>query len=385
MRNYTIFVFMLISAISGLAFAESSHYAIIVDAGSSGSRLHIFEYNNTAKRVPVIKDIFSEATKPGLSSFAEHPEDASSSLKKLLDDATQALQQQQINPHAVTINILATAGMRLLPEYKQTAIYTNVINYLKNNYAFIIGEVTTINGKTEGLYGWLDINYLLGNFATHQATMGSLDMGGASTQIAFATEDNIKPEDRLFVTIANQHYQVFSKSFLGLGQDQARDSMLNHVAANSCYPRNYFFKETEVGDFLLESCQAAYTQLIQDKQVSSQLESTHGQSFVAYSGIYYSYNFFNVEKTPDATSFESRLRTVCNKTWQELQQEYPQIPEKYLATYCANGVYFDELLYYTYGLDGSRLIVTNKINGREIDWTMGAMLYRVSNSDVRGY
>src|SRR3990167_775198 len=190
MRNYTIFVFMLISAISGLAFAESSHYAIIVDAGSSGSRLHIFEYNNTAKRVPVIKDIFSEATKPGLSSFAEHPEDASSSLKKLLDDATQALQQQQINPHAVTINILATAGMRLLPEDKQTAIYTNVINYLKNNYAFIIGEVTTINGKTEGLYGWLDINYLLGNFAPHQATMGSLDMGGASTQIAFRSEEH---------------------------------------------------------------------------------------------------------------------------------------------------------------------------------------------------
>ena len=116
-------------------------------------------------------------------------------------------------PASTDINLLATAGMRLLPEEKQQAIYSSIKSFLKNNYQFPVGEIKTISGKMEALYGWLDINYLLGNFKNHQATIGSIDMGGASTEIAFATEDESRPEDEIKIDINDKHYIVFSKSF----------------------------------------------------------------------------------------------------------------------------------------------------------------------------
>ncbi len=55
-------------------------------------------------------------------------------------------------------------------------------------------HIQVIAGDTEGLYGWIAANYLLGGFDSPEKhmhgkghhTYGFLDMGGASAQIAFA-------------------------------------------------------------------------------------------------------------------------------------------------------------------------------------------------------
>ncbi|OGT47887.1 MAG: hypothetical protein A3E83_05450 [Gammaproteobacteria bacterium RIFCSPHIGHO2_12_FULL_41_20] len=376
MKKHLIFLILLtVSVLSATAFADS-HYAIMVDAGSSGSRLHVFEYEITLS-VPVIKDIFSESVKPGLATFADHPDAAGLSLKQPLDDARQILKSKGVSLSLVPVSIFATAGMRSLPEDKQAIIYQHVTDYLQQSYPFSIAAVHTISGKMEGLYGWLDVNYLLGNFTTHQATVGSIDMGGASTQIAFSTEDQTHAEDEIAVTIDQQRYVIFSKSFLGLGQDQAREAMLANPAASSCYPEHYLFKGKEQGRFSSAQCQAVYADLLEQKQVSQQLIPLSGRRFIAYSGIYYTFDFFGVDKTPREAELETSLQNVCNNTWEQLKNNYPQVPEKYLAIYCANGIYFEQLLYKTYYLHDAELTVTNKLNQQEIDWTLGAMLYEL--------
>jgi apyrase len=358
------------------AFADSNHYMMIVDAGSSGSRLHIFKYEGP-DALPVITDVFSENVKPGLSSYADHPENAGASLKKLLDDATDFMQKNGGDIKTTQLNILATAGMRLLPEDKQQAIYTNITNYLKNNYQFSVGNVETISGKMEGLYGWLDVNYLLDTFHVPHFSVGSIDMGGASTEITFATDDHSHPDDEISVKINNQSYTVFSKSFLGLGQDQALNAMSANQTASYCYPQHYVYNQTSSGNFAMTSCGTIYANIIQDHHVIQQMISTQNQPFVAFSGIYYTYSFFNADQKADQATLESKIQAVCNKPWEQLQQEYPDVPEKYLSTYCANGVYEDQLLNNAYKLDSSRLIVTNKIKQKDIDWTLGAALYRL--------
>lgn len=220
------------------AFART--YTIFVDAGSTGSRLHVYQINQSIV-IPEVIDIFSISTTPGLSSFAAHPEKSGESLKVLFDGATQFLQNQHIDLREVSVHVLATAGMRLLPENQQRAIYSNVTDYLKAHYAYPLKNVKTISGQMEGVYGWLDVNYLLGNFQHHQPTVGSIEMGGASTQIAFATTDHSKPQDEIIVNIGNQSYRVFSKSFLGLGQEQIIETMTKDQAAENCYPQNYIF------------------------------------------------------------------------------------------------------------------------------------------------
>lgn len=353
------------------AFA-ANNYMILVDAGSTSSKLHVFQYEPGS--MPVINDVFAETAKPGLSSFADHPESAGASLKKPLDDAGQFLQKQGVDLKTVPVNVFATAGMRLLPDDKQQAIYNNVTSYLKTNYQYAAGEVKTIPGKMEGLYGWLDVNYLANHFQNHETTTGSIDMGGASTQIAFATHDHSKPDDEETFIINHQRYTVFSKSFLGLGQDQARDAMTKDTRASACYPLDYQFS-SGVGKFDFSTCHGPYNDIIQQQSVAEQILPTKGQSFIAYSGVYYTYQFFNVDKTPDQSILDSHIQSVCNEPWSQLQKDYPTVDAKYLSAYCANGVYQDQLLYSTYQLQGQQLTVVSQINQKDIDWTLGAILY----------
>jgi apyrase len=324
--------------------------------------------------MPVVSDVFSESVKPGLSSYAGQPESAGDSLKKLFDDAVQFLQKNNVDVKTVPMNIYGTAGMRLLSEENQEAIYANITYYLKKNkYQFGTPDAKTISGKMEGLYGWLDVNYLSENFQNHQSTLGSIDMGGASTQIAFATDDQSKPDDEISVTINNQTYRVFSKSFLRLGQDQARDKMSSDPEASACYPTNYPFS-SGVGKFDFATCKPIYENIIKDKQVAEQIISSPDH-FVAYSGIYFTYNFFNMDQTPEQAILESRIGTVCSESWEQLQKDYPTVAAPYLSAYCANGVYQDQLLYSTYQLQGKQMTVVNQINQTGIDWTLGAAVY----------
>jgi apyrase len=345
-----------------------------VDAGSSGSRLHIFQYDTTFP-TPVIKDIFSTNTKPGLSSYIDHPEQAGASLKVLLDSANQYFQQNAIDSKNIQLNILATAGMRILPETKQQAIYNNINTYLTQNYSFKIGKVTTIPGQLEALYGWLDVNYMLENFQRHQPTVGSIDMGGASTQIAFETQDKKLTDNKIAIKIDNQAYVIFGQSFLGLGQDQARAAMTADKQAAYCYPVQYTYDSNNKGAYNFESCGAIYQQVIKNKLNGLVIPVEENTRLIAYSGIYFSHNFFGVDQKPDQAALEQSVKRICSKTWNELKKEFPAVAEKYLSGYCADGVYHDQLLYATYHLKGSQLQITNTLNGKEIDWTLGALLY----------
>lgn len=367
-----IFIWLVITS---SVFAGNARHTIFIDAGSSGSRLYIFEYDGESS-LPVIKDIFSKDIKPGLSSYANHPDDAENAVKTLLDDANEYLTSKSINPREVEVNLLATAGMRLLPANQQQALYDHLSNYLKTHYAFQLGEIKTISGKMEGLYGWLNINYLLGNFNPDQKTVGTIDMGGASTQIVFATSNQTKPDDIITLTIHNQPYTVFSKSFLGFGQDQIREKINANPNGYQCYPTGYTFKENNIGHFNRTDCGTIYADILQQQQVKQQMISTENQPFIAYSGIYFAYHFFNADQTPDQFTLESHIENICNQTWEALQKQFPN--EKYLSTQCANAIYHDQLLYQTYGLSGSQLKITNNINQQNMNWALGAALYRLT-------
>jgi hypothetical protein len=359
--------------------SQSAQYTIVVDAGSSGSRLHIFQYDTAYDKtssVPVIQDIFSESVKPGLSSYANNPDAAGASLKKLLDDAIAQLNSQGVHDlQSVSVNVLGTAGMRLLPDAQQTAIYQSVTSEVTQE-GFHAGSIQTITGQNEGVYGWLDVNYLMQRFQTHDP-VGAIDLGGASTQITFKTNDTTRPADEVKMTLAGQTYTVFSKSFLGLGGDQARDTMNTKSLAKTCYPSGYVFNKIDEGYFNFEACSTLYSAIIDDHDVKNQIAPLdyHTQQFVAFSGVYYAFNFFDVAKRPEKNGVESRIKDICGRTWSELQKKYPTEPEKFLSTYCAGGTYIDALLYNTYQLQGSQLTVTNSIDQHDIDWTLGWVLY----------
>jgi len=87
-------------------------YAVVIDAGSTGSRVHAFSFAASRSGLELQNDAF-EQLKPGLSSFADEPTKGADSLRPLLDAALAAIPTAA---HRTTpVEVRATAGLRLLP------------------------------------------------------------------------------------------------------------------------------------------------------------------------------------------------------------------------------------------------------------------------------
>ncbi|KAG8535379.1 hypothetical protein GDO81_028695, partial [Engystomops pustulosus] len=115
-------------------------------------------------------------------------------------------------------------------------VLTSVENTLRSS-PFDFQGARIISGQEEGAYGWITVNYLLGNFIQRSyfrsvRTSGALDLGGASTQITFESDDFIESEDNsLHFRLYGRSYNVYTHSFLCYGKDQAlRLQLANRIA-----------------------------------------------------------------------------------------------------------------------------------------------------------
>jgi len=69
-------------------------YNIVLDAGSTGSRIHIYKFKQQGKQLQLISDGFHQL-KPGLSAFPDNPEQAAQSLKPLMAEAIKEVPTAQ--------------------------------------------------------------------------------------------------------------------------------------------------------------------------------------------------------------------------------------------------------------------------------------------------
>lgn len=81
------------------------------------------------------------------------------------------------------------------------------------------------------MYGWLTVNVLKSRITpslkyTTEPTIGSLDLGGESTQIAYQYRSQREGE-----SVDIQH-DLFSKSFLSFGAKEAQFRFENYILSN---------------------------------------------------------------------------------------------------------------------------------------------------------
>lgn len=283
--------------------------------------------------------------------------------------------------------ILATAGMRGLTNEKQQAIYNSVNDYVKN-YSFKASVAKTIPGFREGIYDWIAVNYLNhsldGVFPRNR--LGILDMGGASTEIAYDTLF-YRPNTYSF-HLGPRSYQIFSYSFLNLGNKQALEKLSQFGDSAYCYPQGYPYSadEKSEGRFSISLCNAA----TQNEVASFNVPQITGLlnpyvRYVAFSGYYYTFNFFNAGSS--LAELARSIYQVCSiHNWSQLKAMYPKVPEKYLSTYCFNGVLTHNLLGkpvgYGFSQHSDHLIVANTVNNQSIDWPLGAAIYLIDGSGL---
>lgn len=105
-------------------------YGIIIDAGSTGTRLSAFHFVK-ASRPPFMR-LLSECgkhLKPGLSYYAASPESVPENIAPLIMRARECIPQYLWK--TTPLELKATAGLRLLPAFTQDKILDNVKKYLK--------------------------------------------------------------------------------------------------------------------------------------------------------------------------------------------------------------------------------------------------------------
>jgi len=187
--------------------------------------------------------------KLGLSSFGDNPEGVAGYLEPLIRHA-----RAHIPPSLESdtpMFLLATAGMRLLEPLQQARVLNAACTYLRSASAFRIepeskdgpcgSSVQIITGEEEGLFGWIAVNYLMDGFVgghkDEKTTYGFLDMGGASTQIAFEPADkDVVGTEAALVDVRLRllggkeiKHRVFVTTWLGYGTNQARERYVAEV------------------------------------------------------------------------------------------------------------------------------------------------------------
>lgn len=258
--------------------SSSFFYEQILDGGSTGSRLHIFE--STADEL--VRRGSERANVP-LSAFGRtvetqhEPLDATAVAQHLYPVFDYAARIVPTHCHATTRVLLqATAGMRLLDATEQEAVYDalyqGLVTWPQFTFQLQRSDVGTLSGDLEGFYGAVAANYLKGTIDanlnliqngdevpsqqldSHDGRpIGALDMGGSSTQMVFlphagsTDSDNAQTVCRLVDEDENQTHadcteqhevespeelpnslhgpDFFATSYLSYGVDQFRERL----------------------------------------------------------------------------------------------------------------------------------------------------------------
>lgn len=124
-------------------------YVVMVDAGSTGSRVHVYRFNNCAETPELEHEDFL-MIKGGLSSYAEDAEGAAKSLDPLLEVALKSVPDKLKS--CTPIAVKATAGLRMLKGDLGANIIEAVKHRLETKYPFPIVEkgVSIMEGSDEG-------------------------------------------------------------------------------------------------------------------------------------------------------------------------------------------------------------------------------------------
>lgn len=262
MTNLQLFFLLLtlalIQSANGDACTNSeneSPYMIVIDGGSTGSRLHVFHFEHDAEQGECVcaRKGSSRANVP-MSAFAEvyDPQDIAAHLLPCFEFAAEVIPSEYHN--TTTTRYEATAGMRLLTLGQQARVYDLLYEGLYASESFVFrgmkrSDIETLSGDLEGYYGAVAANYLSGVInanlqagSDEQRPIGALDMGGSSTQIVYKQHESVcEPEEE---TCPNEDAQIqedhfFSTSYLSYGVDQFRERLWNTLITERCAVQDY--------------------------------------------------------------------------------------------------------------------------------------------------
>ncbi|KAK7368048.1 hypothetical protein VNO80_10070 [Phaseolus coccineus] len=419
------FLFLL----SYYAFSPSEtsfRYQIIVDGGSTGTRVHVFKYRSGVALQFGKEGLASMRVNPGLSAFAEVPDGAGGSVSDLVEFAKGRIPRESWGE--TSIRLMATAGLRMLDAEVQERILESCRKVLRNSgFKFMDNWASVITGSDEGVYAWVVANYALGTLGGDPLdTTGIVELGGASAQVTFVSREPVLPSFSRTVKFGNITYNLYSHSFLHFGLNAAHDSWKEslrdfNLASQSvqeridpCTPTGYSYNAESLkfppssvsgkthyhstvqtrGNF--SECRSAALMLLQKgKESCSHQHCDLGSTFIpnlqgkflATENFYHTSKFFGLRPRAYLSKLMTAGQEFCGEDWLRLKEKYVSHNEEDLLRYCFSSAYIVALLHDSLGvaLDDERVKVANQVGSIPLDWALGAFILQTADADIQNH
>ncbi|XP_040016464.2 ectonucleoside triphosphate diphosphohydrolase 5 isoform X1 [Gasterosteus aculeatus] len=380
-------------------------YAVMFDAGSTGTRVHVYTFiQSGSEQLPILDNEMFHSIKPGLSAYADSPETAGHTVRTLLKVAKKTVPRLEWKRCPLVLR--ATAGLRLLAEDKAQVLLQQV-QHVFDESPFLVPDdsVGVMNGTYEGLLAWISLNYLTGHLSAQtKNTVGILDLGGGSTQITFLpnqrkTIESVPAADYVArFGISNTSFELYTYSYLGNGLMAARLATLGALGAeglewrvfrSSCLPKK-FKGEWSFGELTYRVSGdpegfAGY-KLCYQEVLKAVKGIIHQPYKLEDSNVFYAFSYY-FDRAVDAglidgdhggmlqvRDFKKRAKEVCN----EMSKSPPTS-----AFLCMDMTYITCLLKDGFGFKESTVLkLTKKVNNVEASWALGAVLDHFHNLKI---
>jgi hypothetical protein len=229
--------------------------ALMIDAGSQGTRIHVYEFkrrllytpeeltdalNGFKLSIPTTNTRWTNRLSPGLDELASFQDsdqlrqELINYLGPLIDFAKTVLDGKQNDWYRYPIYLKATGGLRTLPTPDRITLINAVRDLFQNNtfnpFEFAdVERARVISGEEEAMYGWAAVNFAIGTLVKDSEgkgevlnphrTWGMLEMGGASTQIAWFQNNGDIMANLMKLQIGGaRHWNIYAHSFLYFGK-----------------------------------------------------------------------------------------------------------------------------------------------------------------------
>lgn len=224
---------------------------MIIDGGSGGSRLHIYTWKPRVFHTvppplsyPESNEQWNGRIDPGIHTYANNYAGIKNHLAQLIDFAKMSLVGFEKEFGDYPIYFKATGGMRELDAHTRESMvaYIRVLLSDKSFCPFFFRDdfARVISGEEEAIFSWAATNFLMGTLLSNSqgmgtvenvnTTYGTLDLGGASTQIAFYVPSQDILEGLTKFQIGGQkQWNVYTRSFLQFGINSARERHIRQL------------------------------------------------------------------------------------------------------------------------------------------------------------
>ncbi|KAK7330515.1 hypothetical protein VNO77_24710 [Canavalia gladiata] len=244
--------------------STSSYYTVVVDCGSTGTRVNVYEWmvgvgvgvGGVSKgNLPILLHSYPDnttktslwktscqyhcmQTEPGLDKFVNDSLGVREALEPLIVWA-EHLVPREMHSHT-PVFVLATAGLRRLPGDDANRILGDVEAVVKDHsFMFKRSWIRVLSGREEAYYGWVALNYKMGSFDNYPGspTLGLIDLGGSSLQIVVEMDGAGDDMNVIRSKLSSMEHQIMAYSLPAFGLNEAFDRTVLMLRNNQSMER----------------------------------------------------------------------------------------------------------------------------------------------------